>query len=140
MRAFQGFPIPNISFAMGRIDLVTNVKLRTLQSAVDTVVACMAISTSLSLGAGLSTSLNCRRSGDPYWLCRIAFTSAPGLPLPCVEAWEPLTVATAHRLSRSATATSSHPDLLARAAEAVDCSSRALSRENPLKLLPLVQS
>src|SRR5436189_6375300 len=79
MRAFQGFPIPNISFAMGRIDLVTNVKLRTLQSAVDTVVACMAISTSLSLGAGLSTSLNCRRSGDPYWLCRIAFTSAPGL-------------------------------------------------------------
>src|SRR3954469_15733471 len=79
MRVFHGFPIPNISFAMGRIDLVTNVKLRMLQSPVDTVVARMAISTSLSLGAGLSTSLNCRRSGDPYWLCRIAFTSAPGL-------------------------------------------------------------
>src|SRR5439155_17553955 len=60
-------------FAMGRIDLVTNVKLRTLQSPVDTVVACMAISTSLSLGAGLSTSLNCRTVGGPYCVCAIAF-------------------------------------------------------------------
>ena len=58
MRAFQGFPTPNMSFAIGSMDLVTNVKLRTLQSPVDTVVACMAIKTSLSLGAGLSTSLN----------------------------------------------------------------------------------
>ena len=59
------------------MDLVTKVKLRMLQSPVDTVVACIAIRTSLSLGAGLSTSLNWRRSGDPYWVCRIAFTCAP---------------------------------------------------------------
>jgi hypothetical protein len=45
-----------------------------LQSAVDTVVACMAIRTSLSLGAGLSISLNWRRSDAPYCECRIAFT------------------------------------------------------------------
>ncbi len=57
-RAFQGFPIPNMSFASGSMDLVTKVKLRMLQSPVDTVVACIAIRTSLSLGAGLSTSLN----------------------------------------------------------------------------------
>src|SRR5947209_7649564 len=44
-RAFQGFPMPNMSLAIGRMDLVTNVKLRTLQSPVDTVVACMAIRT-----------------------------------------------------------------------------------------------
>ena len=59
------------------MDLVTNVKLRMLQSPVDTVVACILIRTSLSLGAGLSTSLNWRRSGGPYWVCRIAFTSVP---------------------------------------------------------------
>src|SRR5688572_21412857 len=73
-RAFHGFPIPNMSFAIGSMDLVTNVKLRTLQSPVDTVVACMAIRTSLSLGAGLSISLSWRRSDAPYCECRIAFT------------------------------------------------------------------
>ena len=57
-RSFQGFPIPNMSLAIGRMDLVTNVKLRTLQSPVDTVVACTAMRTSLSLGAGLSISLS----------------------------------------------------------------------------------
>ena len=56
------------------MDLVTKVKLRMLQSAVDTVVACMAIRTSLSLGAGLAISLNWRRSDGPYCECRIAFT------------------------------------------------------------------
>src|SRR2546425_594871 len=75
MRSFQGFPTPNMSFAIGRMDLVTNVKLRTLQSPVDTVVACIAIRTSLSLGTGFSTSLNWRRSGGPYWVCKIAFIS-----------------------------------------------------------------
>src|SRR5438105_2499144 len=73
MRFFQGFPTPNMSFAIGRMDLLTNVKLRMLQSPVETVVACMAIRTSLSLGTGLSTSLNCRRSGGPYRVWRIAF-------------------------------------------------------------------
>src|SRR6185436_7647553 len=72
-RAFQGFPIPNMSLANGSMDLVTNVKLRMLQSAVDTVVAYMAIKTSLSLGAGLSISLNWRRSDAPYCECRMAF-------------------------------------------------------------------
>src|SRR5688500_13434003 len=65
-----------MSLAKGSMDLVTNVKLRMLQSAVDTVVACMAIRTSLSLGAGLSISLNWRRSGAPYCECRIAFTGS----------------------------------------------------------------
>src|SRR4051812_12578752 len=74
-RSFQGFLMPNMSFAIGSMDLVTKVKLRTLQSPVDTVVACILIRTSLSLAAGLSTSLNWRRSGGPYWACRIAFTS-----------------------------------------------------------------
>ena len=73
-RAFQGFPIPNVSLAKGSIDLVTKVKLRMLQSAVDTVAAWMAIRTSLSLGAGLAISLNWRRSDAPYCECRIAFT------------------------------------------------------------------
>ena len=72
-RAFQGFLIPNMSFAIGSMDLVTNVKLRTLQSPVDTVVACIAMRTSLSFGVGVSTSLSSRRSGDPYSECRIAF-------------------------------------------------------------------
>lgn len=76
-RPFQGFLMPNMSFAIGSMDLVTKVKLRTLQSPLDTVVACILIRTSLSLGAGLSTSLNWRRSGGPYWVCRIAFTSVP---------------------------------------------------------------
>lgn len=52
-------------------------RLRTLQSPLDTVVACIVIRTSLSLGAGLSTSLNWRRSAGPYWVCRIAFTTVP---------------------------------------------------------------
>src|SRR5688572_2031565 len=77
-RAFHGFPIPNMSLAIGSMDLVTNVKLRTLQSPVDTVVACIAIRISLSLGAGLSTSFNWRRPGAPYWVCRIAFTGPSG--------------------------------------------------------------
>src|SRR4030095_432211 len=42
-RAFQGFRMPNVSLANGSIDLVTNVKLRILQSPVDTVVACIAV-------------------------------------------------------------------------------------------------
>ena len=65
MRSFHGFPIPNMSFAIGRMDLVTKVKLRTLQSPVDTVVACIAIKTWFALGMGLSTSLSSSRSGDP---------------------------------------------------------------------------
>ena len=35
-RAFQGFPIPNMSLAKGSMDLVTKVKLRMLQSAITT--------------------------------------------------------------------------------------------------------
>ena len=58
IRAFHGFLIPNMTFAIGSMDLVTNVKLRTLQSPVDTVVACIAIRTSLSFGVGASTSLS----------------------------------------------------------------------------------
>ena len=49
MRSFQGFPIPNMSFAIGIMDFVTKVKLRMLQSPVDTVDACTRIRTSLSL-------------------------------------------------------------------------------------------
>src|SRR2546428_3054454 len=77
LEGFHGFPIPNMSFAIGRMDLVTKVKFRTLQSPVDTVAACILIRTSLSFGAGLSTSLNRRRSGGPYRACRIAFISVP---------------------------------------------------------------
>src|SRR4029450_6086031 len=81
VRSFQGFPTPNMSFAIGSMDLVTNVKLRILQSAVDTVVACVGSRTWWSLGDGVSTSLSWRRSGDPYRVCRIAFTRVPCLAL-----------------------------------------------------------
>jgi hypothetical protein len=47
-----------MSFAIGSMDLVTKVKLRTLQSAVDTVVASTAMRTSLSFGVGVATSLS----------------------------------------------------------------------------------
>jgi hypothetical protein len=58
IRAFHGFPIPNMSFAIGSMDLVTNVKLRMLQSPVDTVVACIAMRSSLSFGEGVSISFS----------------------------------------------------------------------------------
>ena len=52
-----------MSLAKGRIDLVTKVKLRMLQSPVDTVVACMAITTSSSLGTGASISVSLETVG-----------------------------------------------------------------------------
>jgi len=53
------------------------VKSRALQSPVDTVVVCTFMSTSFSLGTGFSTSLNCRRSGDPNFVFNTPLISFP---------------------------------------------------------------
>jgi hypothetical protein len=78
IRSFQGLPGPNISLAIGSMDLVTNVKSRMLQSPVDTVVVCTFMRSSLSFGVGLAISSSRRRSGEPYRACRMAFKLACG--------------------------------------------------------------
>ncbi len=54
-----------------------SLKFRAKISPKFTDVACTLISTSLSFGAGLSTSFNLRTSGDPYFVHIIALISIP---------------------------------------------------------------
>jgi hypothetical protein len=62
---------------MGSQNKGGNVALRILASAAFAVAANILMSTSLSLGTGLATSLNLRKSGDPYFVHTIAFICIP---------------------------------------------------------------
>src|SRR2546422_11494429 len=57
-----------------------SLRLRNSQSPVVTLAACTLISTSLSLGAGFSTSLSWRTSGGPYFGRTIGFMACAARP------------------------------------------------------------
>src|SRR3989442_5532571 len=76
---FLGRLIPNPTRKRSR-HARGSLRLRNSQSPVVTLAACTLISTSLSLGAGFSTSLSWRTSGGPYFGRTIAFMACPASP------------------------------------------------------------